>query len=199
MWQLKTNNDNKRIYVNQATGSVCTQTMCYTDKDGNKWYSFDDLLSLPYTRNFAATKVSSLYALGLSKDDLFGYINNIKSLAKSADKEKYEKIYAATLDFENKANSATDAIKQMSALACIYYTLNDEPIDGFDNNLQIKKMSILEADIEAHSFFLQHQVKATEDYMRSLKLLSQIALPTEINHLSVLKTKLNEQQNQKEV
>lgn len=196
MWQLKTSNETKRIYVNSATGSVCTQTMCYTDKDGNKWFSFDDLLSLPYTRNFAATKVSSLYALGLSKDDLFGFINRGKELTKSNDKEKYEKLYAAFLDFENKANSATDAIKQMSALACIYYTLNDEPIDGFDNNLQIKKMSLMEGDLEMHSFFLKHQIEVTENYMKSLNLLSKIVLPTEIELLDHSNLKLNEPQNQ---
>lgn len=196
MWQLKTNEPTKRIYVNQATGSVCTQTMCYTDKEGNKWWQFDDLLSLPYTRNFAATKVSSLYALGLSKDDLNSHINGLKSILKSADKDKYEKAYALVLDFENKANSATDAIKQMSALACIYYTLNDEPIDGFDNNLQIKKMSLMEGDLEMHSFFLKQQIEVTENYMKSLNLLSKIVLPTEIELLDHSSLKLNEPQNQ---
>lgn len=180
MWKIKSDSDTKRIYANDTTGSVCTQTMCYTDKDGNKWWQFDDLLSLPYTRSFAATKISSLYALGLSKDDLFGFINNVKSLSKSNDAEKYEKIYAATLDFESKASTATDAIKQMSSLTCVYYTINDEAIDGFDNNLQIKKMSILEADIDAHCFFLDKQIKVTESYMKSLEVLTKIALPTEI-------------------
>lgn len=180
MWKLSKDENNKRIYTNSLTGSMCTQTMCYTDKEGNKWYSFDDLMSLPYTRNFAATKISSLYAIGLSKDDLSGHINGLKSILKSTDSDKYEKAYALVLDFENKANNATDAIKQMSSLVCVYFTINDELIDGFDNNLQIKKMSILEADIDAHSFFLQRQVTATENYMRSLSILSQIVLPTEI-------------------
>lgn len=174
MWALTSDENGKRIYSNSTTGSKCSQTMCYTDKDGNKWYNFDDLTSIPYTRQFAATKISSLYALGLSKDDLNGHITGLKNILKSDDKEKYEKAYALVLDFESKATNATDAIKQMSALVCVYFTLGDEPIDSFDNNLQIKKMSLLEADIDMHSFFLQRQTTATESYTRHLNLISQI-------------------------
>lgn len=192
MWELKSFTETKRTYVNNTTGSICTQTMCYTDKDGNKWYEFDDLMSLPYTRSFAATKISSLYALGLSKDDLNNHINGLKFILNSDDKERFQKAYALVLDFENKANNATDAIKQMSALTCVYYTINDEPIDAFDNNLQIKKMSILEADIDAHSFFLSRQATAIENYTRSLKVLSQIVLKNEIDYKEVLQTKSNE-------
>lgn len=164
MWQLKTDNKTKREYVNSTTGGKCQTEMVYVDREGNKWYEFTDLLSMPYTRKFAATKISSLYALGLSKDDLTGHINGLKALLKSDDQEKYEKCYSNLLNFEAKANQATDAIKQMSSLVCVYYLMNDEAIDGFDGNLQVKKMSILEADIEAHSFFLKRQMQATESY-----------------------------------
>lgn len=176
MWRLQSDKDNKRIYANSETGSQCSQTMCYTDKDGNKWYGFDDLMTLPYVRNFAATKITSLYALGLSKDDLNGFISGQKSILKSTDKDKYEKAFALLLDFEVKANNATDAIKQMSSLVCVYYTMNDEPIDSFDNNLQIKKMAMLEADTDMHGFFLLRQIEATEHYTQHLNLLSQIVL-----------------------
>jgi hypothetical protein len=175
MWQLKSEHENKRTYINTSTGSQSVQTMVYRDKDGNKWYSFDDLTAMPYTRSFAATKITSLYALGLSKDDLTGFISQQKTFLKSTDAEKYEKAYANVLDFENKASNATDAIKQMTSLVCVYFTLNDEPIDSFDNNLQIKKMSLLEADIEMHSFFLKHQIAITERYSQFLNQLSQIA------------------------
>jgi hypothetical protein len=175
MWQLKVDQDNKRRFQNSATGSQCTQSMVYTDKEGNKWWGFDDLTAIPYTRNFAATKISSLYALGLSKEDLTHFISKQKGILKANDPDKYEKSYALLLDFENKATNATDAVKQMSSLVCVYFTLNDEPIDSFDNNLQVRKMSILEADTEAHSFFLNLVIGLTEHYITSLNLLSQIA------------------------
>lgn len=175
MWKLTKEEDNKRLYTNSETNSQCSQTMCYTDKDGNKWYDFDSLTAIPYTRNFAATKITSLYALGLSKDDLSGHINGLKKILKSQDQDKYEKAFALVLDFENKANNATDPIKQMSSLVCVYFTMNDEAIDSFLGDLQIKKMSLLEADIEMHSFFLKRQMEATERYTNFLNIISQIA------------------------
>jgi len=189
MWKLSEEINQVRTYTNSLTNSQCLQTFVYTDKEGNKWWQFNDLMTLPYTRNFAATKISSLYALGLSKDDLSGHINNLKAILKSADKDKYEKAYANLLDFESKANNATDAIKQMSSLVCVYFTLNDEPIDSFDHNLQIRKMSLLEADFEMHGFFLKLQMKATEDYTRHLNLLMSIVLPPDHELPEVLATK----------
>lgn len=175
MWALHEEKDSKRVYKNSVTGSACTQTMCYTDKEGNKWWHFDDLTAIPYTRQFAATKISSLYALGLSKEDLSGHISGLKTILKSEDKEKYEKAYANLLEFESKAANATDAIKQMSSLVCVYFTIGDEPIDSFDNALQIKKMSLLEADTEMHTFFLSRQTDATQRYTDHLNLISKIA------------------------
>ncbi len=179
MWELQSESANKRIYFNQATGSRSTQTQIKVDKDKNSWWQFDNLMELPYTRNFQAAKISSLYALGLSRDDLHNHIGRLRKILKSTDPEKYEQAYAEVLDFETKVNSATDAIKQMSALVCVYFTLNDEAIDGWDAQLQIKKMALLEADVEMHSFFLTKQIEITERYTQSLNLLSQIVSPQE--------------------
>lgn len=175
MWQLKSEQDNKRIYQNSQTGSQCSTSLIYKDKEGNNWWGFDNLMELPYTRSFAATKITSLFALGLSKDDLNKHISGLKTILRSNDAEKYEKAYSAVLSFESMATNATDAIKQMSSLVCVYNLLEEEQIDSFDNSLQIKKMSILEADTDAHSFFLNRQILATEDYMNHLNLISQIA------------------------
>lgn len=175
MWKFSKEENGKRVHINDTTGSQCVQSLVYTDREGNKWYQFDDLTSIPYTRNFAATKVTSLFALGLSKDDLNNHINGLKSILKSQDKDKYEKAYALVLEFESKASQATDAVKQMSSLVCVYFTVNDEPIDSFDGNLQIKKMALLEADLDMHCFFLNRQIDFTERYTRFLNQLSQIA------------------------
>lgn len=182
MWKLESDKDGKRVYSNPS-GSKCVQSLCYRDKENNDWYSFDDLLTLPYTRNFAATKVTSLYALGLSKDDLTNHIEGLKGILKSTDPEKYEKAYGNVLDFEAKAANATNAIKQMTALTCVYFTINDEPIDAFDGTIQAKKLAMIEADPEMHSFFLSKQMQITEDYTARLQVLSKTVslLPTESN------------------
>lgn len=175
MWKLTSGQNNKRIYTNSETNSLCMQSMVYIDKDGNNWWEFDSLTSIPYTRNFAATKISSLYALGLSKDDLTGHINGLKKILKSDDREKYEKAFALVLDFESKAMNATDGLRQQSALVPVYYTLNDEPIDSFDQSLQLKKMELLEADVNMHSFFLKRHFDASQLLMNSLNSILPIA------------------------
>lgn len=178
MWKLIEDKDGKRTYQNDY-GSKCVQSLCYTDKENNNWYSFDDLFSLPYTRNFAATKVSSLYALGLSKDDLTSHIDGLKATLRSDDREKYEKAYALVLDFESKAANATNALRQITALTCVYFTIGDEPIDAFDGNLQMRKMALMEADTEMHSFFLNRQMQATELYTSRLEQILKTVSPTQ--------------------
>lgn len=175
MWQLTSNGTDKRTYINSTTNSKCEQNMCYVDKEGNNWWEFLSLTSLPFTRSFAATKITSLYALGLTKDDITGHVNALKTILKSDDKEKYEKSFAKVLEFESKADNAADPVKQMSSLVCVYFTMNDEPIDSFDGNLQLKKMTLLEADIGAHTFFLNRQIESTERYMNFLNSISEIA------------------------
>lgn len=186
MWKLQTETGDIRTYSNSTTGSQCNTKKVYKDKEGNDWYMFSDLMMMPDTRNFAATKISSLYALGLSKTDLTSHIEGLKSILKSNDKEKYEKAYANVLDFENKANNATDAIKQMSSLVCVYFLINDEPIDSFLNDLQVKKMNLLEANAEMHGFFLSKQIDLIERYQQHLKILSQIVSPPQNGKSEVL-------------
>lgn len=176
MWQLSLNQNNKRTYTNPATNSRCEQELIKVDKEGNNWWAFTDLMTMPFTRNFAAQKITALYQLGLTKDDLDKHITELKKILNSDDKEKYQKAYANVLDFETKTEAATNPVRQMSSLVCVYYTLNDEPIDSFDGTTQAKKMSILESDPELHSFFLQHQMNLIEGFTGFLSNLSKTSL-----------------------
>lgn len=185
MWQLSLENNGRREYTNKETGSKCVTNKVYTDRDGNSWYGFEDMMSIPFTRQFAATKISSLYSLGLSRDDLDSHIGVLKITLKSNDPEKYEKAYASVLDFETKAKNATDAIKQITSLTCVYNLLNDELPDSWDNGLQLKKMTLMENDPDAHNFFLQRQITLTEGYTNHLNLISQI-VSQPLSEMSVL-------------
>ena len=77
------------------------------------------------------------------------------------------------LDFESKVENATDALRQQSALVPVYYTFNDEEIDSFNQQLQLKKMSLLEADPVMHAFFLKRHFDATANFMNILKNISE--------------------------
>ena len=177
MWELSSEKEGKRIYTNSTTGSQCTQTHCYVDREGNKWYAFDNLMMMPYTRSFAASQIISLFQTGFTKEDIEKHVNEMKAALKSTDPEKYEKAYAILLDFENQAKTATNAVKQMSSLVCVYFTMNDEKIDSFIDDIQAQKLQLLAADQNMHSFFLNLQVELIESYSMHLNSLSQIVLP----------------------
>lgn len=165
----------KRHYRNPVTGSECTTSNIYTDKDGNKWWEFDNLFTLPFMRQFAATKISSLYQIGLSKDDITNHIGGLKTMLKSTDPEKYDKAMSLVITFEERFNDATNAIRQISSLVCVYNLINDERVDIFDLTVQDQKLKILEADYEAHAFFLKRQIERTETYGTALDKLSKTA------------------------
>jgi hypothetical protein len=175
MWNLITNNGEKRLYRNTLTGSEVSTSMVYEDEQKNKWWSFDNLFTLPFMRQFAATKISSLYQIGLSKDDLTNFIQVMRTTLKLVDPEKYEKAFGYLLQFEEKVNDATNAIKQISSLVCVYNMLNDERIDIFDQQVQYEKMKILEVDLNAQSFFLTAQIQRTETYGNHCDYFSKIA------------------------
>lgn len=172
MWKLESETNSTRVYRNSTTNSECKQTMCYTDHDGNLWWEFIDLISIPFTRSFAATKITSLYSLGLTMEDVNAFLGKHKATLKSADGEKYERAYAELLDFESKIKAAADPIRQMTSLVCVYFTMNDEPIDSFMNEMQLKKMSLLEVNPYMHSFFLSRQIELLERYKNSLSPVS---------------------------
>lgn len=185
MWKLHSETSDQRSYFNSVTGSKCSTSKVYQDSEGNNWWGFDDLMAIPYTRSFAATKVSSLYALGLSKDDLNNHISGLKTILKSSDPERYEKAYSFVLDFESKASNATDPLKQQSALVPVYYLLNDEEIDSFETGLQLRKMSLLESDPAMHGFFLKSLSEATERLVSTLNKISPTVSPRakgKLNH-----------------
>jgi hypothetical protein len=189
MWEKISDVNGKREYKNPVTGSQLTTSWVYQDKDGNDWYAIDNLFTLPFMRQFAATKISCLYQIGLSKDDMVSHINNLKNTLRGTDPEKYDKAMSFVIDFENKMNDATNAIKQISSLVCVYNLLGDERVDIYDLQVQDKKMKILEADPDAQSFFLRRQIERTETYGNHLDLFSKTAsaITKDISDLTGLK------------
>jgi hypothetical protein len=176
MWKKEAESSSMRIWKNSATNSECHQTMCFKDKDGNEWWEFDNLMTIPFTRSFAATKVTSLYALGLTMADMDSFILKHKETLKGTSPEKYEMAYAELLDLETRVKTAADPIKQLSSLVCVYFTINDELIDSFLGDVQLKKMELLEADPQMNTFFLKRQIELIEGYKTILSSTLPIVL-----------------------
>jgi hypothetical protein len=193
MWvKIKETLDTKE-FRNQDTGGELTLKKVYTDTAGNIWWEITNLFLLPKIRILAAQKISQLYQVGLSVDDIENHINAMKNLLRSEDKEKYDKAMQAMLNFEDNYRNATNASRQMSSLVCIYYLLNDERIDAFDMAIQDHKINILMVDMDAQAFFLTKQIDRTETYGTALNALSKTASLINADTLEAIHLKSTEQ------
>lgn len=161
-----------RVYRNTVTGVEVVTYHIYTDRQKNKWWTFEDLYALPFIRQLAAKKIIDLYGHGLALADILSYVNELKALVKSADPEKYEKAYAKLLELETLSTSTADPVKQCIGLCTVYILHDTEHPDAYTNDLQNIKMTTLSLDIDAQSFFLSWW---TDVMVRSGKLLSGIS------------------------
>lgn len=164
-----------RVYTNSITGSETVVYNIFTGKDGQRWWSFEDLFGLPFMRQMAAKKVTELYGHDLALTDILAHTGQLKAFLRSSDPEKYEKAYQKVLELETLSTSMADPVKQCIGLCTVYLLLDDELPDTYHQGIQNQKLTLLSLDLDAQSFFLNWWT----DHMKSsgalLKGLSQIA------------------------
>lgn len=178
-----------RIFRNTQTGTETKLTLIFTDKEGRKWWGFNDLFRIPYMRVSMARNISDLYTIGLSLTDIQTWCNEEKRLLKSDDPEKYEKLFALVLEKEKLATFTADPIRQQLALCTVYIIADDERIDYFDEAAAEEKLNQWKAFPEMVAFFLTWH---TGHIQHSIKRLEKIST-------TVLKLqKVNEQQQLKQ-
>jgi hypothetical protein len=164
-----------KIYKNTITGTECTMYLLRTDIFGNKWWSFEDLFTLPFIRQLSAKKVLDLYGHGLAMEDIKLITGQLKSVLKSNDVEKYEKAYAKVLELDNLTETLADPVRQCMGLCTVYLLFNDEFPDAWSNEIVSKKMTAMAQDIESQAFFLNWWIGVMKQSGQVLKGLSQIA------------------------
>lgn len=171
-----------RDYKNTLTDSNVSTYLLYTDKFGNKWWTFEDLFALPFIRQLTAKKVIDLYGHGLSLDDVKSITAQLKTILKTDGPERYEHAYAKCLELENLAETMADPVKQCMGLCTVYVLLNDEMPDAWTNAVNSQKMTILSLDIDSQAFFLNWWTGIMRRSGQVLKGLSRIA--STVNELS---------------
>lgn len=176
----KTNEQEKgknliRTYKNTITGTELTTSQVYRDKAGHTWHVFDDLFSLPFIRHMAAKRVLDLYGHGLSLIDVKSISAQLKAIIKSNDVEKYEKAYSKIMELENLAETMADPVKQCIGLVTVYTLLDDEKPDTYLQADVNVKLSLLNLDIDAQTFFLTWWTGVMNHSGQVLKGLSKIA------------------------
>lgn len=175
MYTLTDQTDIRRTYRSDITGTEIHTKLLYTDGSGNKWWSFEDLLQMPFIRKKASEKVSQLYGVGITKEDLTAFITRIKASLKGSDADRYERAYSDVLQLENIINDTADPVKQSLSLCTVYIMHDTERVDTFSFADATNKMSLWAIDLEAQAFFLSYVTSGITDYTKLFSSITQIA------------------------
>lgn len=170
------NNRPVRTFRNTKTGTETKLSLIHTDSEGGKWWGFMDLYKIPIMRISMARNITDLYTIGLSLKDIKTWCSEEKTLLKSNDPEKYEKLYALVLEKERIATFAADPIKQQLALCTVYIIADDERVDYFDEQEAEKKLKEWKAFPDMVAFFLTWHTDHIQRYIKRLAKISTTAL-----------------------
>lgn len=176
MYELVNETGSRRTYRSKITGTEIFTKVIYTDGSGGKWWAFEDLLQMPFIRKKASEKVSQLYGVGFTKEDLSGFATRLKTILKGNDTEKYEKSFSEVLNFESIVEATADPVKESLSMCAIYILSNDERIDNFSYGLAAEKIKIWAIDLDAQAFFLNWLAAGINDFKAHYQSIMQIAL-----------------------
>lgn len=175
MYTLTSQNDTRRTYRSSVTGTEIFTKLIYTDESGNKWWAFEDLLQMPFIRKKASEKISQLYGIGFTKDDLSGFAGRLKTILKGSDAEKYEKAFSEVLNLETIIEENLNPVKESLSMCAIYILADEERIDTFSFAEAAKKMELWALDFDAQAFFLNFLSAGINDFTAHYRSITQIA------------------------
>lgn len=168
-----------RTYRNTKTFTETKLNHIHTDKEGMKWWGFQDLFKIPMMRMSMVRNITDLYTIGLTLKDIITWCDQETTLLRSNDPEKYEKLYALVLEKRKLAEHTADPIRQQLALCTVYILADDERIDYFDEQEAEKKLNMWKAYPNDVSFFLTWHTNHIQGYIRDLNKISETVLKLE--------------------
>jgi len=175
IYELISDKENKRIFRNKETGTEVKLSKIHTDKEGCHWWGFDDFYKVPIMRMAMAKNITDMYSVGLTLNDIKTWCSEQKTLLKSSDPEKYEKLYAKVLEIERTATFTADPLKQQLALCTVYIIADTERIDYFDEQQAESKLKLWKGSPDMVAFFLTWHTGRIQRYIKDLQGISEIA------------------------
>jgi hypothetical protein len=140
----------------------------YADKFGNKWYQYENNLSIPAKRAIAAEIATRFADMNLTKETLSQLINEMKKKANDGNIVDLFHLLAEIefrLDFVGEERTLLD-------LAVCYFVIDGEDENDFSEVWRKKKLDILLEDSDAKGFFLDKAFQFTIKYSN----MSEIAI-----------------------
>lgn len=132
----------------------------YTDKFGNKWYSYVNPLSIPAKRAIAAEVATRFAEMNITKASFKVLVDEMKKKANEGNIVELFQLLAE-IEFRLEFLGEEETLKQ---LACCYFLINDEDEADYSDVYNSKKLEVWREDDEAKYFFIQGAFILTQGY-----------------------------------
>lgn len=150
----------------------------YTDKFGNSYYKLRHAASMPHIRAIAAETSVRYAQMAVTRDVLETLIDEA---IEAQNKQDLVRAGSKLMEIKTRLLFAAEE-RTLLTLATVYFYIEGEPIDSYDNYWQEKKMTLWEQDNTARDFFLELAWQSTLQY-NSMSELNIIDYLQQVAHL----------------
>lgn len=171
MYHLTKESETKRTYQSTITGTEVITSLLYTGTDGEKFWGFEDLFSIPTQRKIAAQRITDLFAAGVTKEEIQTSLSETKAFLKAND---YDNAITTIINLENNLSHSNDITKQANSLAAIYVLTDTERIDTINQSVIMSKIERWRTFEDEQSFFLTWLMNTIDGFTKLSGQLSKI-------------------------
>jgi hypothetical protein len=152
--------ENIKVETVVKTGSKVPLKEVYVDKDGRKWYEFENPLMIPAKRAIAAEVATKMQEMNLTKDALTQLIAKMKEYANQG---KIVDLFSILHEIEFRLNFIAEEETLINLAAC-YFVIDGEDETEFSEVEKNNKVNYIKSNSEAFNFFVQRAFEFTTKY-----------------------------------
>ena len=153
-------NESVKVETVVKTGSQVPLREIYVDKDGRKWYEFENPLMIPAKRAIAAEVATKMQEMNLTKDVLLELMAKMKD---HANKGQIVDLFAILNEIEFRLNFIAEEETLINLAAC-FFVIDGEDETDFSEVEKNNKINYIKSNGEAFNFFVQRAFSYTTKY-----------------------------------
>lgn len=150
----------QKTTIDETTGKKLVLNHVFTDKEGRKWYQFENALTMPAKRAIAAEVATRMQEMNLTKEKLLGMMKIMKEQANSGN---IVELFHTLNEIEFRLNFIAEEETLIELAAC-YFVIDGEDESDFSEIYRKKKIEYIKKDPEAFNFFVQRAFEYTTIY-----------------------------------
>jgi hypothetical protein len=152
--------ENIKVETVVKTGSQVPLREVYVDKQGRKWYEFENALMIPAKRAIAAEVATKMQEMNLTKESLLELIAKMKEHANNG---KIVDMFSILHEIEFRLNFIAEEETLINLAAC-YFVIDGEDETEFSEVEKNNKVNYIKSNPEAFNFFVQRAFMFTTKY-----------------------------------